>query len=80
MATRFVSTCSCGFRSTPLATSTDAVQAYRDHEKDHAPGQRVGEVETVEVSAPAKAERTEAQGKDKGEAAPRRRPDARIVQ
>ena len=75
----YVSRCSCGFRSEPKETSTDAVEAYRDHEKDHAPGQRVGEVETVEVSAKplAVAERTE----DEAAAPPRRRrSQVRIVQ
>lgn len=79
----YISRCSCGFRSEPKETSTDAIEAYRDHEKDHAPGQRVGEVETVKVSAKALAvaERTEAEGKGEAAAQPRRRrPQVRIVQ
>jgi len=50
MPTRYVARCSCGFASDPAPSSLDAVEAYRRHEKGHEPGQRRGEVETVEVA------------------------------
>ena len=53
----FRSRCSCGFVSEAAPLEVDAIDAYRRHERGHAPGQRTGEVEAVQVpaAAPAKA-------------------------
>lgn len=50
----FVARCSCGF-SEPAASYEDAVAAYRAHEKDHEPGQRVGTIDAPLSRAEAEA-------------------------